>query len=108
MEAQQTADDGSELRIYDDVSDIVELEAQRIFDNTDYNVTVRGPHGGSGAEIAVYWDSLNRPRGYLSHDGERVNSFHKATIINEVLESPASVDLKSTDDGNRAVTFIAR
>jgi len=98
MEAQQTADDGSELRINDDVSDIVELEAKRIFENTDYNVTARAPHGISGATIAVYWDN----------DMERVNGYHKATVINEVLESPASVDLNCTEDGSDAVTFTAR
>jgi len=98
-EATQTADDGSELRINDDVSDVTDLEAHRIFENTAYNVTVNPATAGSErARITVFWSS----------DMDRVNGYHKASVVNDVLACPASVELHSTDEGSHSVTFIAR
>ena len=91
--------DGAELRINDDVCDVAAMEAERIFDSTEYNVTVNTPRGiTEKAEIVVYWDN----------DMDRVNGYHKATVINEVLQSPASVEVNCTEEGSDAVSFNAR
>jgi len=96
-------DDGTELKIDDGTGDITEIEARRIHEHTDYNVTTSDGGWDDKANIHVYWDEDLGDWG-----GDDVNSYHKASVINDVLDCPASVKLNSTDDGSRAVTFKAR
>jgi len=92
----QADDDGTDLIINGDVSDVAELEARRIFEETGYNVTVNPPRGGKNARLTVFPEA-NR---------DRVNGYAKASLINDVLESAASVTLKCTEEGANGATFI--
>jgi len=92
----QDADGSTELIINDSASDVAEIEGKRIYNAVDCNVTVMEPNFANNCEIVVYWNN---------DSPVDVGGHQKASIINKVLESDASVTLKSTDDGNRAVSF---
>ena len=97
-ESQTAADDGTELTINGDASDVARLEARRIFEHTDYNVTLSS---GYVETIAVWWDS----------DEEECTEWrgsYSATAIQAVVDSPASVELYDTKPDTRGVEFTVR
>jgi len=95
MSESQTADDSTELKFKDDVSNIAQIEAERVADVVDCDVIVYETRGSSSdTEIVVHWES--------EFD---VNGYSKASTIEKVLSSDASVSLHSTKEGKHALSF---
>jgi len=97
MSQTMTADDGSELRISEDVSDKARIEAERVFEAVSCNVTVQSSDFQDRNKIAVFWN-----------EDDDMMSYKKANIINAVFQSPASVELVTTRDDETAVQFVAQ
>lgn len=96
MEQTTASDESTELTISEDASDKARIEGQRVYDAVDCNVTVQSKDFRDENKIAVYWDD------------DDMTGYTKARVINNVMESPASVEIKTTRDGETAVQFIAR
>jgi len=97
MPQKTDADESNELRISEDASDKARIEAERIFEVVDCNVTVQSKDFQDKNKIAVFWDG----------DDDMV-SYRKANVINAVMQSAASVELVTTRGEETAVQFVAQ